>query len=263
MFSNQTQLSYLWHGSSLEFGADPTGQPIKLEDLRSVSRESEVRCSFNPEERILTGGEQRRRRRTTVADNLLAWKDLYDGRGIRFASFVAPGRYSLDRLQGNEYDRLNRFESAIIRDIKSQADNEVRNEIELVFSSSRHPGKCRFLVSGFRWHRLPQATVDEYPRGLYMPMGIAVPPFFQDYESLRSNPPDMSPYFSMMLDEEGRWLNHRQIGIDGPILHADASNPNRAHLYLMSYERQMLVGHWVIDRNLPAIASRPTGRVVR
>lgn len=263
LFKEQTGLSYAWHAPSLEFGADLTGKPIKLEELRSVSREAEVRCSFNPEERIVAGGEQRRRRRTTVADNLLAWKDLYDGRGVRFASFVAPGRYTLNQLQGNEYDRLNQFERAVIRDIKSQADSEVRNEIELVFSSTRHPGKCRFVVSGFRWHRLPQAPVEDYPRGLYMPMGIAVPPFFQDYESLRSNPPSMSPYFCVMLDEEGRYLNHRQIGIDGPILHADPSNSNRVHLYLMSYERHTLVGHWVIDRSLPATAARPTGRVVR
>ena len=34
--------------------------------------------------------------------------------------------------------------------------------------------------------------------------------------------------------------------IDGPVLHRDATNPNLVHLYIMSYERINLVGHFII-----------------
>jgi hypothetical protein len=81
-----------------------------------------------------------------------------------------------------------------------------------------------------------------------MPMGIGVPPIFQDYPELVQSAPQKSPYFSMFVDEEGRWLDHQSMGVEGPILHRDVKHPNWVHLYLMSYEREALVGHWIIER---------------
>ena len=79
-----------------------------------------------------------------------------------------------------------------------------------------------------------------------MPMGIAVPPFYQDYESLKKSPPQKSAYFSFLLDKNNRWLNHHDIAIDGPVLHKDIDDPNILHMYLLSYERQTLVGHYTL-----------------
>jgi uncharacterized membrane protein YdjX (TVP38/TMEM64 family) len=254
LFEKETGLSYWKNWHYLEHWSNPDGTRIKLDELRTVVQEQEARCSFDPNEPIIAAGEQSRRRRTTVVENAVTWKDLYDGRPVRFASLVAPGRYTFDQLHGSDYTRIDQFERALVRDIRSPADNQNRSEIELVFGSTHRPGKCRFLVSGFRWEQLPAANIEEYPRGRYYPMGIGVPPFFQTYTELSSFPPDHSPYFSLLVDEDGHWIDHRRLGIDGPIIHRDAQNPNRAHLYLMSYERHMLVGHWVIDRGVPATA---------
>lgn len=248
LFEKESGLSYWRHFYYLEHRCEPDGVAIKLEDLRTVLREVTVPCGYSPDEAAFAAGEQSRRRRTLMADNVRMWKDFFDGRSIRFAAFVAPGRYTFQTTHGNQYLRMNQFDRALVRDIRSPADNEGRSEIELQFSSTHAPGKCRFLVSGFRWDRLPRLGIEDYPKGLYYPMGIGVPPYNQNYDDLLAAPPQRSPYFSLMLDEAGEWINHHKLGIDGPILHRDAQNPNRVHLYLVSYERHTLLGHWTIDR---------------
>lgn len=92
-----------------------------------------------------------------------------------------------------------------------------------------------------------------------MPMGIGVPPFVQAVSDLEKNPPQKSPYFSLLLDGKGRWINHHRVALDGPVIHRDASNPNLLHVYLLSYERSSLVGHWKVA--LPAPAPAPPSEV--
>jgi len=76
-----------------------------------------------------------------------------------------------------------------------------------------------------------------------MPMGIGVPPFFQNYDELRRHPPGESPYFSVLVDGASRWLNHHDVAVDGPVLHRDLDDPNLLHAYLLSYERHTLIAH--------------------
>jgi hypothetical protein len=82
---------------------------------------------------------------------------------------------------------------------------------------------------------------------MYMPVGIGVPPFFQSYQELEKNPPHSSPYVSVLLDEQDRWIDHHSFAIDGPVLHRDAKDPNVLHVYLLSYERHSLIAHFVIS----------------
>lgn len=51
----------------------------------------------------------------------------------------------------------------------------------------------------------------------------------------------------MLLDSDGKWIDHHDLGVDGPVLHLDKDNPNLLHLYLLSYERNTLIAHYAID----------------
>src|SRR5262249_44830232 len=184
--------------------------------------------------------------RTVRAEGLVSWKDFYDGRKVRFATFIPPGRYSVRHPWKNEFWRIERLEKALLRDVTSPATPRPLQELELVFAG-KGGEKCRFLVSGFDLESLPRLPVAEYPKGMYVPMGIGVPPFFQGYDKLQANPPDRSPYFSVMLDEQDRWINHHDLAVDGPVLHRDESDPSKLHVYLLSYERHSLIAHFVVS----------------
>jgi uncharacterized membrane protein YdjX (TVP38/TMEM64 family) len=247
LFEHNTGLSYWKHWYYLEHWFDPAGTPVPMDKLREVVREREVKATFNKSERVIAAGEQARKRRTTVGENIVTWGDFYDGRKIRFASFIPPGRYSLNHPWKNEYRRIDRFDRAILREIRSPVTDKTLHELELVFSSTKREGLSRFFVSGFDLAALPQLPVKDYPKGMYMPMGIGVPPFFQSYEELEKNPPHRSPYVSVLLDEQDNWIDHHSFAIDGPVLHRDEKDPNLLHVYLLSYERHSLIAHFVIS----------------
>ncbi len=257
LFERNTGLAYVRHWYYLEHWFDPAGTPLPLEKLRRVRRERVVTAEFLGDERVLAAGEQSRKQRTTMADNVVHWADFFDGRNVRFATFLPPGRYSVRHPWKNEYWRMERLEKAILRDVVSPASDTPLQELELVFSS-RRPGIMRFVVSGFDLAKLPRLVPQDYARTMaatagkdqalaYMPMGIGTPPFFQEYSQLQQSPPEKGPYFCLTLDENGRWINHHEVGIDGPVLHCDDTEDGVLHVYLLSYERHSLIGHWRIE----------------
>ncbi|HLG21984.1 MAG TPA: hypothetical protein VI382_04155, partial [Candidatus Manganitrophaceae bacterium] len=82
---------------------------------------------------------------------------------------------------------------------------------------------------------------------LYMPMGIGIPPFYQSYDDLTQSPPYKSPYFSLLLDSQNRWINHHEVAVDGVAMHRDKEKPGLLHVYLLSYERHSLIGHFLVS----------------
>ena len=246
IFEQNTGLPYWRHWYYLEHWFDPIGTPLPLDGLRKVTAERAVPATFDSGEPILAAGEQVRKRRTVLADNLISWGDFYDGRAVRFATFVPPGRYSVARPWKNEFWRLARLERAFLRNVRSPAGDRTLNELELVFADAKGE-PCRFLVSGFDLAALPRLPAGEYTKGLYMPMGIGTPPFFQSYDELQKTPPDRSPYFSLMLDAKGKWVNHHDVAVDGPVLYRDAADPDRLHIHLLSYERHTLINHVILS----------------
>ena len=247
IFELNTGTSYSKHWYKLEHWSDPAGTPVPLEKLRKVEQEKQIKAEFLADEPIIAYGEQVRKTRTFIAKNLVTWKDFYEeGRSIRFASFVPPGLYKVSKPWKNEYWRLSKFDKAILRDITSPASDKPLQELELVFENKKTGDVSRLFVSGINVAALPQLEVKDYPKGLYMPMGIGIPPFYQSYEDLEQNPPYKSAYFSVLLDSKNRWINHHEVAVDGVALHRDKENPNLLHLYLLSYERHSLIGHFLI-----------------
>jgi uncharacterized membrane protein YdjX (TVP38/TMEM64 family) len=246
IFEANTGLPYWKHWYYLEHWFDPAGALIPLDKLRTIKAERTVAATFDRDEPASASGEQVRKRRTTIAENVRTWGDYYDGRKIRFAAFIPPGRYSVDHPWKNEFWRLRQFDRAILRDIDSPASSKTLHELELVFTG-KTGATSRFFVSGFDLETLPALPMKDYPKGLYMPMGIGTPAFFQSYADLQKNPPDKNAFFSVLLDADGRWINHHEVAIDGPVLHRDADKPYLVHVYLLSYERHALIAHLVTD----------------
>lgn len=237
--------TYRWR---LEHWLDPEGTRVDLDALRQVVRDRAVTATFLADEPIFASGEQQRKLRTLNARNLVTWKDFYDpARSIEFASFVKPGRYDVRKPHAHELWRLARFTGAALRDVTPPGSERTLQEIELRFLDQNGAAASRFLVGGVDLAALPQLAVSDYPKGLYMPMGIGVPPFYQSYQALEAGPPARSPYFSVLVDAENRWINHHDVAIDGVAMHRDLDKPSLVHVYLLSYERHSLIGHFLIE----------------
>ena len=244
LVEQNANISYSRFWYRLEHWFNPAGTGVDLGQLRRVVQERDARAEFPKDERVIAGGEQKRKMRCVTAENIRTWADYYDGRSVCFATFVKPGRYSVQHPWKHEYWRVGSFQRALFRDVVSPAGTNVLQELELIYRDTRNGETNRLFVSGFDAAKLPQLAVADYSKGFYSPMGISVPPFFQSYEDLVKSPPQKSPYFSFLLDSKDHWINHHEVSIDGPVMHRDDKDPNLLHLYLLSYERHALVAHF-------------------
>jgi len=248
IFERQNQVSYWNYWSRLEHWRDPEGAPVDLNKLRQVINEQEVIPHNNPYENIIVTGEQKRKFRLMNAPNVHSWKDFYTGaHQITFATFESPGRYNTKNPWKNQYQSLASCDKAIVRKVRSSANNQVYDEVELHFKDADSKSMKKIIISGFMADQLPQISSTFYNKGLYMPMGIALTSYSLSYDELNKKPPQKSPYFSLILDSDDRFINHHAVAIDGPAMHRDIHDPNLLHIYLLSYERHTLINHFMIQ----------------
>ena len=253
LWEQNTGLSY-WNDFNfyrMEHWLNPEGNKLPIEKLRTVVSEKVIDAKFDPDEPIRFAGEQIRKRRTTQAPQVRTWGDVIEKRdSINFAEFHPPGLYDVQRPWHNRYELIAKFKNATHRRVKSVLNGDELDEFELRFDAA--DGKeTRLFIGGLDLSKAPKLSLNEYPKGLYLPMGIGTPTFYQDYQVLEKSPPQQSPYYSFFLDEEDGWIDHHSMAIDGPILHRDAENPDLVHLYLMSYERHLLVAHFELPISTP------------
>ncbi len=248
IFEKINQIAYWDNWSRLEHWQDPDGTKTKLNLLRKVVDQQQIPTEFPLDEKIIVSGEQTRKVRTLLADNLVTWGDFYQKSDrIKFATFRTPGWYDNDTPWSNQYWRIGEFKKAILRTVKPVDNQENLQEIEFVFNDIKTGETNRLVASGINLKQLPKLSVSEYQKGLYLPLGIQVPPFFQSYEDLKVQSASNNPYFSVMLDEKDRWIDHHELAIDGFVMHLDKDNPNLLHTYLLSYERHTLIAHYISD----------------
>ena len=246
LWEQNTELSY-WNDLNwyrMEHWLDPEGSVLPLEKLRTVVSETEIEAKFDPEEPIRFSGEQIRKRRTVQAPGVRNWGDIVEKRDkITFATFHPPGYYDTNMPWHNRYELIAKFKSASHRRVKSVLNGEELEELELKFETV--DGKeTRLYIGGLDLSKAPALAPEDYPKGIYLPMGIGTPKFYQDYTELLDNPPHENPYYSFFLNEDDGWIDHHSMAVDGPVIHRDADNPDLVHLYLMSYERHLLVAHF-------------------
>ena len=247
VFEKINGLSYWKHMWKLEHWQNLSGTVANVDLLRKVIDEKEVPAEFPLNEKIIVAGEQSRKIRTLKADNLKTWGDIYKySDRVEFATFRPPGLYDFDKLWKNQYWRIGKFEKATVRNIKPVGVEQTLQEVELSFIDTKNGEKNRLFISGIDLKKLPRLSPEDYDQGFYMPMGIGVSPFEQSYKELQDNPPHENPYFSFLLNPNDRWVGHRKLAVDGPVMHLDKDNPNLLHIYLLSYERHTLIGHFKI-----------------
>ena len=237
--NNTSYWKYWWR---LEHWFDPSGKAVNLDKLRTAKEEQSLAFVDHNKEPIIAAGEQKRKRRTLNAPNARTWEDLYN-RPIGMATFAPPGRYEVDNPWDHDLEQLKELKEIRHRKVTGPHGEEL-DEIELVYPDSK------VIISGIDLDALPQLKSEDYPKGLYMPMGISVPPTYQEYRDLEKNPPQESPYFNVLVDNEGNWLNHHQVGIDGIAMHKDEEDEDTIHLYPLSYERHTLLGHYTTKTQL-------------
>lgn len=245
LFEKVNGLSYWSYWWKLEHWVDPSGTPIRLDRLRTVEREWSVEATAQWDEPVAALGEQARKRKNILTPVPATYRDWYR-QPVRFASFISPGIYSRAQSRDTQLHYLAEVTGATLRRVTNPTGSKPLAEIELAFRSLQTGEVTRLILGGFDLATLPTASSKDYDQGWQAPLGIGNPRFFESYEQALISPPTQRTFYGFHLDAQNRWLDHHAIGVDGPLLHWDAADPSRLHLYLLSYERHALLNHVVL-----------------
>lgn len=227
-----------------------TGLTFDLAALRTVQLEQAVPVQDLKSEPIFAEKEQVSKASMIVygndsTDEVRTWEDLRQA-DLKFHSFLVPGIYDSDRLWNSDFSQLSEVTGATDRQVQSPLKAQSLVEVQLDFANTEGEQR-KFVIGGIDLDQVPQLEKEDYSDGVYMPLGFGTP-FTQNYADLEANRPEESPFFSVFLDSENQVIDYRQdIGVNGLVMHRDASDDNVLHVYPLSYERMTLIGHYVVD----------------
>ena len=229
---------------------DPPLEKVNLEMLREVKTELELDFVSRNDEYYPLVGERKKKNPNIVSpkpQNIKRISDLLTD-STKFSTFSPPGFYDTHAPKSTELSRFARLDRIVMRDTRSKNGTQADGfELDLEFARAHSEETMHFLVGGLQRDQIPAFPIAEMHKGFQMPMGIANHSFYEKYELALENSPHENPYYGLLTDSEGRFLDSHTIGIDGPLLHVDPLDPNKLHFWILSFERHAFVGHFEIQ----------------
>lgn len=256
LFTRKSGLPYARYAKPLENWVDPPSKVVPLDRLRRVVREVSVNVRDEREAYYPLLGERDKKRKNIITPTEPKRIADFLTDEARFATFTPPGIYTRADPRKTELGRFGKLTHAWLRrTVATGGERDERSELELRFDDGKR--KTRLVIGGFELARLPKLTLQEHPRGWQMPMGIANQTFYASYAATLALPSARNPYIGLLLDGQGRFLDSHRVGIDGPLLYRDAADPTQLHLWILSFERHALVGHFVLPTTALMQAGSP------
>ncbi|MDG1147903.1 MAG: hypothetical protein P8N52_06310 [Crocinitomicaceae bacterium] len=228
----------------LETWRDPENLPLELSRIRVQQSEVMVPCSNRSDEMYPLKGERKKKQIAIIYPETYTKMSDFHTDSALFATFSQPGFYNRKDPRTTELGRFKTLNNVQYR----LTETEHVQHDELRFEFSRENGEVtQFIFGGIQFEDLPTLATENANSGSQFSMGIGNHPFYEDciaHEKLCSK---NNPYFGVLLDGDNNWLDSHKIGIDGPLLHRDLKNENLIHVWLLSFERHALVGHYIVD----------------
>lgn len=247
LFDKRNHEKFEAYAAYLENWKNPPSEEIDLSKIRVENAgRTELTFKDRSDEMYPLEGERKKKKIAIIYPETFTKMSDFHTDSATFATFSQPGFYN---RQDPRHTELGRFKKLIKVEKLSTVVEGVENAFdEYSFLFERENGEqTLFIIGGIKTSSLPQLKVEDANSGTQFPMGIGNHPFYEDCNAHEHCCTKNNPYFGLLLDAEGKWLDSHTIGIDGPLLHLDAENPNILHVWLLSFERHALVGHYELD----------------
>jgi hypothetical protein len=244
MFEAQNGVPYDRYDGPLETWKDPEKKQVDLSQLRSVERSAELEWkSLNDELYPLVGA------RKTKYENIVHPEEPESIEAMladdtTFATFDQPGFYNTGNPRETKLGRLRNVTGVTLRETKVPALEATRYELTIAFEDEDGERVTELVVGGLDLTSLPRLAGDRTDKAWKMPMGVANHSFYESYAEAKKTPVQENPYYGLLLDGEGRFLDSHHVGIDGPLAHWDEVRERVLHVYILSFERHAFVGHF-------------------
>ena len=192
----------------------------------------------------LEGARLKKRKEVIYPEEFDSMDDLQTDSAL-FATFSPPGFYNKADPRVTELGRFQTLEGVDYLFLNSFA---VKTTTSLEFHFSDDKGrKTSWVIGGIPHDDLPMLSQEQANEGWKNSMGWGNHAFYESLEEHQNLDASKNPYFSYLKDKEGNWLDSHKVGMDGPVMYWDKENPDILHVWILSFERHALVGHFSLD----------------
>ncbi len=241
LFKKVNNESFDAYHAELEDWIDPKSKEINKSLLRQNAKEIAINYTDQSDAMYpLEGARKKKFKEIIYPESFQTMRDLQNDSTL-FATFTPPGFYNRADPRVTELGRLFKLEN-----IQLLAISDSLNEIEMTFKDRKNDRETHLVIGGIDMNIFPKLSVEKANKGWKNSMGFGNHPFYESHEEHIHWKCQKSPYYAYFSDETGKWLDSHKIGVDGPIFHWDTDTEGQLHIWLLSFERHALVGHYTI-----------------
>lgn len=233
-----------------------SAQTVDLNALRKVSGEKSVPFSVQNDGYYPLKGERETKLKNIVFPTAVnSINDLLSDK-TTFATFAAPGQYTRADPRKTELSYFQNLQKAMLCEtVSANSAASKTGELQLQFSDFARTKSLKFILGGLNFEKLPVLKIADLHKGWQRPMGIGNHSFYNGYDDLGAASSAQNAFFAVLLDENGKWLDSHNIGIDGILMFRDEADLSKVHALILAFERHAFVGHFVFD--MPQTAPKP------
>jgi len=248
LFNASTGLDFEDYREHLIDWKDPEPDFINFDLLRDLNEKVSIESKvYNDQYYPLTGARVKKEKNIVVPKVHTTINDFLTDSTL-YSTFTPPGFYNTLTPRVTELGRLMTIKDISLHKITipSIDTNAQLHEVKITFSDLEENRTTVWTLGGLDLNNLPVLTLQDHNKGYKMPMGVANHPFYEKYNKAVNNPINNNPYYSLLTDEKGNFLDSHKIGVDGPIIFWDAEDEGLLRIMFLSFERHSFVGHYGI-----------------
>ncbi|PCJ95296.1 MAG: hypothetical protein COA50_08775 [Flavobacteriaceae bacterium] len=247
LFLETNQRSFQEFAAYLEQWKTAENKEIKKELLHKEMENISVTYKDLSDAMYPIEGERAKKINEIIAPKVFTSMRALQTDSTLFATFSPPGIYEKSSPRKTELGRLFQLDTLMLRKSKLEEDGLLLHEMEIIFKDKNGNRITKLILGGLDFTELKALSEEEAHMGWQNSMGFGNHSFYESYaKHIQANAKN-NPYYAYLTDENDNWLDSHQIGIDGPLLHFDTESKNKIHLWLLSFERHALVGHYTLE----------------
>lgn len=246
LFEKKNAIPFAIYKKPLENWVDPKSEKIDMSLLRTKTETLKLKfADLSDNMYPLAGARIKKFKEIIHPVKFKTMRDLQSDSTL-FATFSVPGFYNKKDPRKTELGRIYSLKNVELHKIKTSTSNDDLHEVMLKFKHQITGEETELVIGGLDFNSFPILSEKEANDGWKNAMGIGNHTFYETYKENVSRKSKTSPYYAMLLDKDGKWLDSHKVGIDGPLFHFTDKERKTLHLWLLSFERHALVGHYEI-----------------
>ena len=246
LFEKKNDIPFSKFQKPLENWVEPESKKVDFSNLRVIRDTIDIEFQDLSDAMYpIKGARKKKYKEIIYPDTFSTMRDLQSDSTL-FATFSPPGIYNKNDPRKTELGRFYNLTNIELHTTDVPTSSDMLHEIELSFTHKSNQTSTKLVFGGLDFNEFPVFSEQEANKGWKNSMGIGNHPFYETYDQHIQYKSEKSPYYGLITDAKDNWLDSHKIGIDGQIFHFTNADKKHLHLWLLSFERHALVGHYLI-----------------